>query len=153
MKTILLLTIITICYASYNLLVKISTNQIESLNTPPIIATIFLQATALSISVIYFIILARQSISMTLPTKSYVWAIGAGLCIGIAEVLYFYLFRGIAGEKAISANSAIPLIVGGTIIIVVIVSKFLLSETLNTGQWIGVLLAMVGMIILAINST
>ena len=153
MRTLLILLLVTVCYAAYNLLVKVSTSHVDSVATPPIIATICLQAAALSVSLVYLLYLTRQSVSLALPGKAYAWAVGAGICIGIAEVLYFYLFRGFEGEKPIAASSAIPFIVGGTIVIAVAVSHFIFRESLNTGQWVGIALAFAGMMVLAVSST
>lgn len=152
MKTLTVLILVTLCYAAYNLLVKVSTSHVTSLQTPPILATICLQATALLVSLGYLIYLSRQSVSVALPTRAWLWAAGAGLCIGIAEVLYFYLFRGFENEKQISASTAIPFIVGGTIVVAVTLSWVLFRETLTRGQWAGVGFSLLGMIMLAVNS-
>ncbi len=105
------------------------------------------------VSILYVIYLTRQGVSLALPVKAYAWGAAAGLFIGTAEVLYFYLFRGFENEPTMAASTAIPFIVGGTIVIAVAVSTLILDETLNTGQWAGVALAFAGMIILALNST
>jgi len=152
MRTLILLILITLCYSAYNLLVKISSSHIGSVSTPPIVATIFLQSSALTISVVYFLYLTRQETSLALPAKAYVWAIAGGICIGIAEILYFYLFRGFSDDSPVAASSAIPFIVGGTIVIAVAVSHFVFREALNNGQWIGIALAFLGMMVLAFNS-
>lgn len=152
MRTLLLLLLITICYAAYNLLVKVSSSYVDSQSTSPIIATIILQSTALMVSLVYLLFLIRQTVNLALPIKAYAWAAVAGLCIGLAEVLYFYLFRGFADENPIAASSAIPFIVGGTIVIAVAVSHFIFKESLNSGQWFGVGLGFVGMIVIALNS-
>ena len=152
MKTLVVLCLITLCYASYNLLVKVSSHHIVSVTTPPILATIALQAAALTVSIVYLLHLTREGASVMLPGKAYLWAIGAGICIGIAEVLYFTLFRGFEGERSINASTAIPFIVGGTIVVAVAVSHFVFREQLNTGQWAGIALAFAGMIVLALSS-
>lgn len=151
MQTFALLLLITAGYAAYNLLVKVSSSYSGS-SASPIMATISLQLAALSVSLIYLVYLARQPLSLVLPGRAYFWAIAAGICIGLAEVMYFYLFRGVAGEKPIAASTAIPFVVGGTIVIVLAVSSILFRETLNQGQWIGVGLTFAGMSILVINS-
>ena len=152
MKTIIILILVTICYAGYNLLIKVSMSHVESATIPPIIATICLQATALFVSVIYLLSLSRQLSSLVLPSRAYLWAVGAGLCIGIAEILYFYLFRGFENETRITASSAIPFVVGGTIIIAAVTSCFVFRDVLNTGQWAGLGLSIAGITVLAINS-
>lgn len=152
MQTLVLLLLITTCYAAYNLLVKVSSGYSDA-TTTPIMATISLQLAALSVSLIYLLYLARQPLSIVLPGRAYAWAVAAGICIGLAEVMYFYLFRGVAGEKSIAASTAIPFVVGGTIVIVLAISSFLFRETLNSGQWIGVGLTFAGMSMLVISSS
>ena len=151
MQTLVLLLLVTACYAAYNLLVKVSSGH--SLGAAsPVTATISLQVAALSVSLVYLVFLMRQPINLALPARAYLWAIAAGICIGLAEVRYFYLFRGIGGEKPIAASTAVPFVVGGTIAIVIAVSSFIFREVLNTGQWIGVVLTFAGMSVLALSS-
>lgn len=152
MQTLVLLLLITACYAAYNLLVKVSSGYSDA-TTTPIMATISLQLAALSVSLIYLLYLARQPLSIVLPGRAYAWAVAAGICIGLAEVMYFYLFRGVAGEKSIAASTAIPFVVGGTIVIVLAISSFVFRETLNSGQWIGVGLTFAGMSMLVISTS
>ncbi|MXZ80271.1 MAG: EamA family transporter [Gammaproteobacteria bacterium] len=153
MKTLAVLALITFCYAGYNLFIKVSMSHAESTAISPIIATICLQASALAVSILYLLSLVRDSVALAdLPFRAYAWAIGAGICIGIAEILYFYLFRGFAGEAKIEASTAIPFIVGGTIVIAVVVSVFLFGESLSPIQWIGTALALAGMLVLAASS-
>ena len=152
MHTLILLILVTVFYSAYNLLVKVSSSHIDSTSTPPIVATIFLQSSALIISVIYFLYLTRQHASLALPAKVYIWAIAGGICIGIGEILYFYLFRGFSDDDPVAASSAIPFIVGGTIVIAVAVSHFVFREALNNGQWFGIALTFLGMVVLAFNS-
>ena len=152
MKTLLLLALVTMCYAAYNLLVRMSSSHVPSAELPPILATIGLQLAALSVSLVYLTYLLRSGVSVALPGRVFGWAIAAGLCIGAAEVMYFYLFRGFADESPVAASVAIPFIVGGTIVIAVAVSHFLFRETLAPWQWVGVALAFLGMVILAASS-
>ena len=68
-------------------------------------------------NILYPLSLARNSVALAdLPIRTYAWAVGAGICISIAEILYFYMFQGFAGEARIEASRAIPFIVGGTIV-------------------------------------
>ncbi|MGI9317432.1 MAG: EamA family transporter [bacterium] len=152
MQTFILLFSVTACYAAYNLLVKVSSGYSDP-TTTPILATISLQLAALSVSLIYLIYLLRQPLKIVLPGQAYGWAIAAGVCIGLAEVMYFYLFRGVAGEKPMTASTAIPFVVGGTIVIALAVSNFIFRESLNPGQWIGVGLTFAGMSMLVFSST
>ena len=148
LTTVTLILLITLCYAAYNLLIKVSGNASGAL-TSPLLATISLQIAALSVSCCYLIYLWRTSAAISLPAKAYPWAIAAGVCIGLAEIMYFYLFRESSTGKSVPANVAIPLIVGGTILVVVSLSFFLFGERLNWVQWGGVGMAIGGLLLLA----
>ena len=152
MKSLLFVLLITLCYSGYNLLIKVSMSHAESTITSPILATICLQVSALMVSIAYLLTTGRTSVSIPdLPFGAYAWAIGAGICIGIAEILYFYLVSGFEGETLIQASTAIPMVIGGTILITILVSVFLFRESLSHAQWFGVALAFVGMAVLAFN--
>ncbi len=154
MKSLLFVLLIMLCYSGYNLLIKVSMSHAGSSIVSPILATICLQISALGVSMVYLMTASRTTASFSdLPIAAYVWAIGAGICIGIAEILYFYLFRGFAGEPPIQASTAIPMVIGGTILITIMVSVFLFREALNPAQWLGVALAFAGMALLAFNSS
>ena len=146
-RTLILMACLTACYAAYNLLVKVSGSEAGS-TTSPILATLSLQVAALSVSICYLLTLMARGQSLVLPSKAYMWAIAGGICIGLAEVMYFYLFRGLEGSKPIAAGVAIPLIVGGTIIITAVFSYFVFKEQLNSGQWMGIGLACIGLLVL-----
>jgi len=153
MKSLLFVLLITLCYSGYNLLIKVSMSHSGSTVISPILATVCLQISALLVSIAYLLTTVRASVSISdLPFGAYAWAIGAGICIGIAEILYFYLFRGFEGETLIQASTAIPMVIGGTILITILVSVFLFRESLSNIQWLGVALAFAGMAILAFNS-
>ncbi len=148
LTTVTLILLITLCYAAYNLLIKVSGNASDAL-TSPLLATICLQFAALSVSFFYLLYLWRSNASIGLPAKAYPWAIAAGVCIGLAEIMYFYLFRESGNGRSVPASVAIPLIVGGTILVVVSLSFFLFGERLNWVQWSGVGLAIGGLLLLA----
>jgi len=149
MKTLIVLGLVTVFYAAYNLLVKVSSGHAGSATTPPVLATITLQLSALTLSTTYLFYLIQKGQSVAISPRAIPWAIAAGLCIGMAEVLYFVLFRGVAGEPVISASRAIPIIVGGTIAITVVVAGLALGERLSAIEWCGVGLTIVGMLVLA----
>jgi uncharacterized membrane protein len=78
--------------------------------------------------------------------------LGAGLCIGVAEICYFYLFRGSGGREAVAANVAVPVIVSGTIAITLIASHFALQETLTWVQLIGTVLVVIGVVMISLGA-
>lgn len=152
MFSVLLLIVVTVLYAGYNLLIKVSGSYIPSDATSTILATICLQISALATSGLFAaILLLRGDHSLHLGTEAYLWAIAAGLCIGGAEIAYFYLFGGLGGEKAMPANIAIPVIVSGTIVITLIVAYFLLKEPLAWQQLLGSVVIVTGIGILFVK--
>ncbi len=154
MSSLLLIAVITALYACYNLFVKVASDFVPENATTTIVATICLQVAALFASLCFLTFLvARGGQVLALSTRAYFWAAGAGLCIGIAEICYFYLFRGGEGREAAAANVAIPIIVSGTIAITLIVSYFLLREPLTPVQLGGTLLVIGGMGLIALGAS
>ena len=116
MVGLLLLITVTVLYAGYNLFIKVSGSHVPEVATTTIAATICLQLAALAISLVFVsVLLVRGGHVMQLSLGAYGWAAVAGLCIGGAEIAYFYLFGGIGTVKPMAANVAIPAIAhGGT---------------------------------------
>lgn len=138
MFSLLLLLAVTALYAGYNLLIKVSSAHVPAETTSTILATICLQLTALSASALFAaVLLWRGGHTVQLTGPSYAWAAAAGLCIGGAEIAYFYLFGGIGHGRPMPASIAIPVIVSGTIVITAIVAHFIFRESLSTLQLLG----------------
>jgi len=144
-----LLALITVLYAGYNLLVKVSGTAVPATATTTIIATICLQIAALATSLAFAAALhARGGEVFTLSGMALFWAVLAGLCIGGAEIAYFYLFGGLGSSEPMSANTAIPIVVSGTIIIAIAVSHFIFREVLTWSQLIGAACVVFGILLI-----
>ena len=142
---VLLLTLITCMYAGYNLLVKVSSTHVPAAATSTVFATICLQVTALTVSGLFLAgLLMQGGHVLRLSTPAYLWAAGAGACIGVAEVAYFYLFRGAAGAAPVAASVAVPIIVCGTVAITALVSYFVFREAIGPAQMAGIALVVAG---------
>ncbi len=142
---ILLLLAITALYAGYNLLVKVSTLHVPEAATSTVLATICLQVAALAASCTFALaLLARGGHVLKLSPAACGWAVGAGLCIGVAEIGYFYLFRGVGGTGPVAANVAVPVIVTGTVALTMLLSYFALKESLGAMQVAGTVVVMIG---------
>lgn len=134
----LLLLLITLLYAGYNLLVKVSSDYVPAQATTTVLATVCLQIAALTASLSFTVyLLTRGGHVLQLSGHAYAWAAAAGLCIGIAEIGYFYLFGGMGNIRPIAANIAIPAIVSGTVVITFVVSYFVFRESLSWIQLLG----------------
>ena len=148
----LLLITVTVLYAGYNLFIKASGAHVPEVATTTIAATILLQLAALATSLVFMsVLLVRGGHVMQLSLGAYAWAVVAGLCIGGAEIAYFYLFAGIGTGKPMAANVAIPAIVCGTTVITMAAGYFFFKETLSLVQMIGVACVVFGILLLYIG--
>ena len=154
MSGALLLAIVTFLYAGYNIFVKLSGGHVPVSATTSVLATICLQLAALVVSLAFLGVLTfRGGHVFSLSPAAYSWAIVAGLCIGAAEIGYFYLFGGIGGSEPMRANVAIPAIVSGTIVIALVLSVLVLRETVDRMQLFGAALIVLGIVVLFLNDT
>ena len=143
--SIILLTAITALYAGYNLLIKVSSSHVPAAATSTVLATICLQLAALAASVTFAAaLLARGGHVLKLSTTACAWAAAAGLCIGLAEIGYFYLFRGVGGAGPVAASVAVPVIVTGTIVLTMLLSWLALRESLGVMQIAGTVVVVIG---------
>jgi len=141
----ILLAVVTVLYAGYNLFVKVSGGHVPATATTTILATICIQLAALSTSALFLgALVARGGHVFSLSAGSYLWAAAAGVCIGGAEIGYLYLFGGVGLSRPMAASLAIPTIVSGTIVIAMFVSVVALRETLSWNQILGAGLIVAG---------
>jgi drug/metabolite transporter (DMT)-like permease len=149
MAGLLLLVTVTMLYAGYNLLIKVSAAHVPATATSTIAATICLQIAALMTSILFLsIALIRGGQVLQLTWGAYTWAAAAGLCIGGAEIAYFYLFGGVGGIKPMAANLVIPTVVSGTIVITAIAAYFVFRESLTPIQFAGIGCVILGVALL-----
>ncbi|WP_282611101.1 EamA family transporter [Pelagibius sp. Alg239-R121] len=152
MSAMILLAMVTVLYAGYNLFVKLSGEQVPAEASTTIVATICIQITALMTSFLFAgYLLMRGEQTFVLTSGSYVWAAIAGLCIGGAEIGYLYLFGGIGLSKPMAASIAIPTIVSGTILISLVFSYLVLKEAISLFQIFGGVLIVAGIVLLFIK--
>lgn len=144
---IVLLTLVTLLYAGYNLFVKASGGHTPPDATTTILATFCLQAGAVTSATAFLAFLALQGgHSFRLSQPAYLYAAAAGLCIGAAEVCYFYIFGGVGGMRALPASLAIPTVVSGTIVVTLLVSIVAFGERLSPVQLVGAALVVAGLL-------
>jgi len=154
MNSVLLLVAVTFLYAGYNLFVKVAGGYVPNANTSTVLATISLQLAALFASISFLVFLSlRGGHTLALSPRVYTWSIAAGLCIGAAEILYFYLFRNMGATDAMPANIAIPTIVTGTVVITALASIFVFRESLSGLQAVGLAAVIIGIILIFLGRT
>jgi drug/metabolite transporter (DMT)-like permease len=153
MSAIYLLMATTLLYAGYNIFIKVSSGHVPAGAYSTITATICLQISALAVSLLFLTVQKQNTdASLVLSTKAYLWAMAAGLCIGGAEIAYFYLFAGLGHGKPMSANIAIPVVVSGTIVISLVAGGFVFKETLGWPQLLGAGMIVAGISVLFIKA-
>ena len=152
MATLFLLTLVTVFYAGYNVLIKVSTGHVPVAATTTVLATISLQIAALMVSLAFVGVLAAKGGHVfRLGLPSYAWAVAAGLCIGAAEIGYFYLFAGIGHGAPVAANVAVPAVVGGAVAITLLISALVLKEPFTWLQFGGAALVVGGVVLLFVG--
>ena len=151
-NNLLLLVIVTVSYAGYNLFIKLSSSQNIN-NTNSIAATLSLQVFALVVTSIFSVYLfSKGERIFVLPSKAYLYAIFAGISIGFAEIGYFYLFNASNPNGPLTANTAIPVILGGTILITMIFSFYIFRESYNYQKILGTLFIIIGIYLVLIKN-
>jgi drug/metabolite transporter (DMT)-like permease len=149
MYAVALLALVTVLYAGYNIFIKLSGSNVPATATTTIVATLFVQVAALTTSLVFLGVLSvRGGHTFSLPASALAWDGIAGICIGLAEIGYLYLFGGVGGITPMAASIAIPTIVSGTIIIALLVSATVLKKSIGWTQLLGCSLILTGIILL-----
>lgn len=144
-----LLILVTLFYAGYNFLVKISSGHVPQQASTTILLTITLQTAAITCSLLYLsILLFRGGHNFELTLPAFGWAAAAGIAIGAAEICYFYLFSGTGGFAPAPGSIVIPVIVSGTILLTMLASIILLGEAVSLRGWIGATLVIAGIVLI-----
>ena len=130
-------------YALYNLCIKRSSATMD-----PILGGVLLQFVAAlvgSMLLLYqrFFVLGTAgettSSIFRCSKMGLMWAIGAGLSVGAAELLSF-----VVSGMGVPATQSIPIIIGGSILIGTILGSVWLKESLSRTGWLGVVLIATG---------
>ena len=151
-NNLIILVIVTISYAGYNLFIKLASSQNLN-NSNSIAATLCLQLFALFVTILFsFYLFSKGEKIFVLPSKSYLYAIFAGISIGLAEIGYFYLFNESNPKGASNANAVIPIILGGTILITMIFSFIFLRESFNYKRIFGTFFIIFGIYLVLQNN-
>jgi len=132
-------------YALYNLSIKKASSSIDHL-----LGGVFLQIVAAILGTILFVsksILYGQSASSIVTRKSgIIWSIVAGITVGVAEILSFYV-----SSRGVQAMQSIPIIVGGSVLFGTLLGRIWLKEIISLRGWIGVTLISAGIILIGGN--
>ncbi len=139
MHWLVLLIITAIFFGFYNFFIKVSAGHIHE-----ILGAVILQAVALVLGSIALIFLKLKGIPFENSHKGLLFAILAGVFVGMAEITSFYAF-----SKGTQATVGIPVIVGGTVIVGAILGAVFLKEVLYWQHYLGIILILAGIVMLA----
>jgi len=144
----LLIFFATLCYAGYNIFIKVSGDHVPNEASSTILATVAVQCAALFASVCFLGYQLVNGVPVNgLSHKTYFWAVLAGISIGVAEIVYIYLFSGLTRpHQTVQAGTVIMLVVGGTILITALVSVTIFGDPLGRAQILGVFFMLLGLV-------
>lgn len=138
MHWILLAVLTAVCFGAYNIFIKLSSGHINQ-----IVGAVILQVVAAFLGGFILLGLKWSNSSMEVTQKGILFAILAGVAVGLAEILSFYVF-----SKGIPASLGIPVIIGGTVVVGAVLGVLFLKETLNWTQLLAIALIISGVILL-----
>lgn len=133
-------------YALYNLFIKkAAMHQMD-----PLLGGVVLQSVAaLAGSVLYG--LQQKGRTTTTPAlpppqTAVMWAVAAGLAVGAAELLSFYI-----SGLGVQSMQSIPVVIGGSVLMGTVLGRLWLKEVLSWKGWCGVALISLGIALVGID--
>lgn len=142
MPWFILVILTAVFFGLYNFFIKVSAGQIQQ-----ILGAVILQAVALLLGGIVLVYLKWKGVPLHTSGQGIIYAILAGICVGMAEITSFYVF-----SKGVNASIGIPVIVGGTVLVGALLGIVFLKETVSWVQLTGIMLILSGVGILAYYS-
>jgi transporter family protein len=133
-------------YAFYNLSIKKASSSIDHL-----LGGVFLQIVAAIMGTFIFTIKTiyqqpAASTTIVMKRSGVIWSVFAGITVGIAEILSFYV-----SSKGVQAMQSIPVIVGGSVLFGTLFGQLWLKEQISAKGWIGILFISAGIILAGSN--
>ena len=139
MNWITLAIITAFSYGAYNVFIKIASGHINQ-----IVGAVILQIVAAMLGGVLLVILKMTNASLTISQKGVVYAVLAGLFVGLAEITSFFVF-----SKGVSASVGVPIIIGGSVLVAAMLGLFFLKESLSPMQYLAIALIVAGVGLLA----
>jgi len=136
MKGILLALFAGLLFAGYQFSIKLSADHIQEL-----FGAVILQAVALILGIGAFFLFREVETSMEFTNQGIQFAVLAGIFVGLAEIVSFYVF-----STNISPSVGITLIVGVNILTGILLDYFWLKSDLSSIQIVGIFLVLIGVV-------
>lgn len=136
---IVLALLTAVAFGAYNFFIKISSEDIHAL-----LGAVILQFCALFLGLAALLFLHFRGVSFNITRSGIGFATVAGVCVGLAEILTFYVFA-----TGVSAARGVPVIVGGSLAFGALFGIVFLEESLSRSGWLGIVAILVGVFLLA----
>jgi len=138
MPWILIAVLTAVFYGVYNFFIKVSSGHINQ-----ILGAVILQIVAFALGGAVLLVLRIANIPLQVSGKGIIYAILAGIFVGLAEITTFYLF-----SRGITASIGIPVIIGGSIVVGSLLGILFLKETLSPIHYLAIVLIVIGVVLL-----
>lgn len=125
-------------YGAYNFFIKVSSGHINQ-----IVGAVILQIVAALLGGAVLLYLKITNSPLEISTKGIGFAVLAGVMVGLAEITSFYIF-----SKGVPLSIALPVIVGGSVLVGTILGFIFLKETLTPIHYLGIALILLGIAVL-----
>ncbi len=129
-------------FGLYNFFIKVSSGNIHE-----ILGAVILQAVALLLGCALLIYLKQTGDQFSFSSKGILYAVLAGLAVGVAEILTFMVF-----EKGVAVSIATPVIIGSSVVVSSVLGILFLRETISLIQLFALALIASGIMLLAFSS-
>ncbi|PLX27008.1 hypothetical protein C0581_03715 [Candidatus Parcubacteria bacterium] len=142
MSWIFLALFTAFCYGAYNFFIKVSSGHIDQ-----VVGAVVMQGVAFLFGLALLAVSKSVSFSDGLITTRGVWyAVAAGVFVGLAEVLSFFVF-----SKGLSISIGLPVIIGGSIVFGVLLGLLFLKEmeSFSFVHALGLVFVLLGVVLLA----
>lgn len=139
MQWILLAVLTAFFFGAYNIFIKLSSGHINQ-----IVGAVILQVVAALLGGAILLVIKFTDSPMQVSQKGILYAILAGVFVGLAEITSFYVF-----SKGVPASLGIPVIIGGSVVVGALLGVIFLKENLDWRQLMGVVLVVTGVILLS----
>jgi len=127
-----------LCYGLYNVFIKLSAGRIHV-----IAGALILQAAAMLLGAGAIIFLRFTKTPLPFSAKGIGFAVLAGVFVGLAEILSFFVF-----SRGVPASAGIPVIVGGTVVAGAALGFAFLGESLSPRDILAVAMIAAGIVLL-----
>lgn len=136
MSWVFLAIITAIFYGMYNYFIKLSSGSINQ-----VVGAVILQIVTVVIGVATLLFLKISGNEFSISPKGVWYAILAGMMVGLAEILSFFVF-----SKGAPISVGMAIIIGGSVVVAGVIG-FITKEDFGIMNFLGILAIIIGIIL------